>query len=101
MDREEILEKSRRENRERDEMEREVRVRGESFSLMCTLLAGGVLVGWELYHNQAHRGRHGDVLGLLCGEPGVPHRPAERCLRYHYACNLSCFLRLLSGTMLS
>ena len=52
MDREEILERSRRENRERDEMEREVRVRGESFSLMCTLLAGGVLVGWELYHNQ-------------------------------------------------
>ena len=34
MDREEILEKSRRENRERDEMEREVRIRGESFSLM-------------------------------------------------------------------
>ena len=30
MDREEILERSRRENRERDEMEREVRVRGES-----------------------------------------------------------------------
>ena len=52
MDREEILERSRRENRERDEMEREVRIRGESFSLMCTLLAGGVLVGWELYHNQ-------------------------------------------------
>ena len=53
MDREEILEKSRRENRERDEMEREVRIRGESFSLMCTLLAGGVLAGWKLYHNQS------------------------------------------------
>ena len=97
MNREEILEKSRRENRERDEMEREVRIRGESFSLMCTLLAGGV----EAVSQPADPGHHGDVLGLLCGEPGVPHRPAERCLRHHYASNLSCFLRLLSGTMLS
>lgn len=52
MDREEILEKSRRENREQDEMERTVRVQGDSFSLMFALLTGGILAGWKLLHDQ-------------------------------------------------
>ena len=53
MDREEILEKSRRENREQDEMERTVRVQGESFSLLFALLTGGILAGWKLFHDQS------------------------------------------------
>lgn len=52
MDREEILEKSRRENREQDEMERTVRTRGESFSLIFALLTGLVLVTWREFHGQ-------------------------------------------------
>lgn len=52
MDKEKILEKSRRENWEQDEMERTVRVQGDSFSLMFVLLTGGVLAGWKLFHDQ-------------------------------------------------
>lgn len=33
-------------------MERTVRVQGDSLSLMFALLAGGVLAGWRLFHDQ-------------------------------------------------
>ena len=47
MSREEILEKSRQENRKGDERERTIRVEGESFSLLFTLLMGLILLFWK------------------------------------------------------
>lgn len=43
MDKKEVLERSRRENRMQDEMERTVRIAGESFSVAVTM-AVGVLI---------------------------------------------------------
>ena len=48
--REEILSRSQRENRNGDEMERTVRVQGESFSLIFVFLLGIVLLGWKRAH---------------------------------------------------
>ena len=50
MEKQEILEKSRRENRNGDERERTVRVEGESFSLLFVLLVGVVLLVWKRTH---------------------------------------------------
>lgn len=50
MDKDAILEKSRRENRERDEMERAVRIEGESFSLLLTLMMGSFLYLYNRLH---------------------------------------------------
>ena len=50
MEKQEILEKSRRENRNGDERERTVRVQGESFSLLFVLLVGLVLLVWKRTH---------------------------------------------------
>ena len=50
MEKQEILEKSRRENRNGDERERTVRVQGESFSLLFVLLVGLVLLVWKRIH---------------------------------------------------
>ena len=50
MEKQEILEKSRRENRNGDERERTVRVQGESFSLLFVLLVGVVLLVWKRTH---------------------------------------------------
>ena len=44
MNKEEILEKSRRENKDRDEMERAVYIEGESFSVLFVFLLGLVLI---------------------------------------------------------
>lgn len=49
MDKEEILEKSRRENKNRDEMERAVYIEGESFSVLFVFLLGLVLIYWKRY----------------------------------------------------
>jgi len=51
MDKDEILEKSRRENEGQDEMERTVRIEGESFSLAITLTMGFILVIFNHLHN--------------------------------------------------
>ena len=40
MDKEKILAKSRAENKNQDEMERQVRIEGESFSVILTMLMG-------------------------------------------------------------
>ena len=40
MDKEKILEKSRKENQGQDEMERQIRIEGESFSVVLTLCLG-------------------------------------------------------------
>ena len=50
MEKQEILEKSRRENRNGDERERTVRIQGESFSLLFVLLVGLVLLVWKRIH---------------------------------------------------
>ena len=47
----ETLEKSRRENQNEDEMERTIKIEGESFSLALTLLVGLVLVAYNLLHD--------------------------------------------------
>ena len=50
MEKQEILEKSRRENRKGDERERTIRVEGESFSLLFALLMGLILLFWKRAH---------------------------------------------------
>ena len=50
LSREEILEKSRQENRKGDERERTIRVEGESFSLLFALLMGLILLFWKRAH---------------------------------------------------
>lgn len=54
LSREEILEKSRQENRKGDERERTIRVEGESFSLLFTLLMGLILLFWKRAHGLSH-----------------------------------------------
>ena len=49
--REEILERSKRENRNGDERERTVRVQGESFSLIFVFLMGLALIAWKRFHS--------------------------------------------------
>ena len=51
MDKKEILERSRRENQTRDEMERTITIQGESFSLAFTLMAGLAIVAYNHFHN--------------------------------------------------
>lgn len=50
LSREEILSRSQRENRMGDEMERTVRIQGESFSLIFVFLMGIVLLAWKRLH---------------------------------------------------
>ena len=50
LSREEILEKSRRENRNGDERERTIRMEGESFSLLFVFLMGLILLTWKRVH---------------------------------------------------
>ena len=61
LSREEILEKSRQENRKGDERERTIRVEGESFSLLFTLLMGLILLFWKRVHGLPH----GDVMCMF------------------------------------
>ena len=51
MDKDKILEKSRKENENRDEMERTITIEGESFSLAFTLMAGLAIVAYNHFHN--------------------------------------------------
>ena len=50
LSKEEILSRSQRENRNGDEMERTVRIEGESFSLIFVFLMGIVLLAWKRLH---------------------------------------------------
>ena len=51
MDKEKILEKSRKENENQDEMERTITIEGESFSLLFTLMAGIILYSYNRLHD--------------------------------------------------
>ena len=50
MEKQEILEKSRRENQKGDERERTIRMEGESFSLLFVFLMGLILLTWKRLH---------------------------------------------------
>lgn len=50
MEKQEVLERSRQENRKGDERERTIRIEGESFSLLFVLLVGLVLLFWKRSH---------------------------------------------------
>ena len=51
MEKDKILEKSRMENKNQDEMEKAIRIEGESFSLLFTLMAGLAVVVFNHFHN--------------------------------------------------
>ena len=61
MEKQEILEKSRRENQKGDERERTIRMEGESFSLILVFLVGVVIVVYRL----ARRRNTSDIVTLL------------------------------------
>ena len=72
MEKQEILEKSRRENRKGDERERTIRMEGESFSLLFVFLMGLILLTWKRVHGLPHE----DVLTMFwtaCVEIGRAH----------------------------
>ena len=78
--REEILERSKRENRNGDERERTVRVQGESFSLIFVFLIGLALIAWKRFHSLPDE----DVLVMFW----------TSCLRHRDAWNLPCLFGL-------
>lgn len=69
MNKEEILAKSRKENVLQDEMERTVRIEGESFSLILVFLVGVVIVIFNRLHGLPANSVLAMFLGLLCGQP--------------------------------
>lgn len=70
MDKNEILEKSRRENQDQDERERTIRIQGESFSLIFVFGMGLFLTTWKM----AHGIPVGDILSMF------------------WACSVGCYL---------
>ena len=65
MQKEEILAKSRKENAVQDEMERTVRIEGESFSLILVFLVGVVIVIFNRLYRLTKRRNTSDVVTLL------------------------------------
>ena len=65
MNKEEILAKSRKENVLQDEMERTVRIEGESFSLILVFLVGVVIVIFNRLYRLTKRRNTSDVVTLL------------------------------------
>ena len=61
MDKEKILEKSRKENQGQDEMERQIRIEGESFSVVLTLCLGLFLLTWKMLHGEEYH----DILAMF------------------------------------
>ena len=61
MDKNEILEKSRRENRDQDEREKTVRIQGESFSLILVFAVGLALTSYKLWRGLPV----GDILAMF------------------------------------
>lgn len=72
MEKQEILEKSRRENRKGDERERTIRMEGESFSLLFVFLMGLILLTWKRVHGLPHEDVLTMILDGLRGQPGLP-----------------------------
>ena len=61
MDKNEILEKSRKENRDQDEREKTVRIQGESFSLILVFAVGLALTSYKLWRGLPV----GDILAMF------------------------------------
>ena len=93
MEKQEILEKSRRENQKGDERERTIRMEGESFSLLFVFLMGLILLTWKRVHGLPHE----DVLTMFW-TACVANRVY---LRHRDAADLSCVFDLESGKILS
>ena len=62
MEKQEVLEKSRQENRKGGERERTIRIEGESFSLLFVFLMGLLLIAWKRAHGLPDE----DVLAMFC-----------------------------------
>mgnify|MGYP000546259133 CR=1 FL=1 len=111
MEKQEILEKSRRENQKGDERERTIRMEGESFSLLFVFLMGLILLTWKRVHGLPHE----DVLTMFWTacvanrvyrlarrtSTNIPAGPAAEYLRHRDAADLSCVFDLESGKILS
>ena len=93
MNKEEILAKSRKENVLQDEMERTVRIEGESFSLLFVFLMGLILLTWKRVHGLPHE----DVLTMFW-TACVANRVYRLARRRN---DLSCVFDLESGKILS
>lgn len=65
MEKNEILEKSRRENHLQDEREKTIRIQGESFSLIFVFGIGLLLTTYKLINHIPVGGYSGHVLGLF------------------------------------
>ena len=61
MDKNEILEESRKENRDQDEREKTVRIQGESFSLILVFAVGLALTSYKLWRGLPV----GDILAMF------------------------------------
>ena len=96
MEKQEILEKSRRENQKGDERERTIRMEGESFSLLFVFLMGLILLTWKRVHGLPHE----DVLTMFW-TACVANRVYRLALRRGDAADLSCVFDLESGKILS
>ena len=94
MNKEEILAKSRKENVLQDEMERTVRIEGESFSLILVFLVGVVIV----IFNRLHGLPANSVLAMFWASC-VGNR-LYRLTKRRNAADLSCFFGLESGKIL-
>lgn len=90
MEKQEILEKSRRENRKGDERERTIRMEGESFSLLFVFLMGLILLTWKRVHGLPHE----DVLTMFWtawrGQPVYRLARRRNTSGHRDAADLSC-----------
>ena len=96
MQKEEILAKSRKENAVQDEMERTVRIEGESFSLILVFLVGVVIV----IFNRLHGLPANSVLAMFWASCVGNRLYRLTKLRRGDAADLSCFFGLESGKIL-
>ena len=91
---EEILARSKRENRNGDERERTIRIQGESFSLIFILLMGIVLIAWKRGARSAGRGCAGHVLDVMSSQPGLPDFTAPGQVRWDHSGHQPCVFGL-------
>lgn len=100
MNKEEILAKSRKENVLQDEMERTVRIEGESFSLILVFLVGVVIVIFNRLHGLPANSVLAMFWASCVGNRLYRSHQAEEHLRRGDAADLSCFFGLESGKIL-
>ena len=84
---EEILARSKRENRNGDERERTIRIQGESFSLIFILLMGIVLIAWKRAHGLPDE-------DVMSSQPGLPAFTAPGQVRWDHSGHQPCVFGL-------